>query len=238
MQIDILAIVSHPDDAELSCAGTLMLAKKKGQTTGIVDLTLGELGTRGTPEIRAQEAQNAARILELDVRESLDLGDGFFDQSRESLEEVIRVIRRYRPMVVLTNAVSDRHPDHARGSELVSRACFLAGLEKIATTDSGEAQSPWRPKEVFHVIQFRYMTPDFVVDIGEVFVRKMESIKAFRSQFYDPESKESPTLISSKKFLDYVESRAREFGASIEVEFGEGYVVERPLKVDDILSHI
>ena len=151
---------------------------------------------------------------------------------------MIRVIRKYRPKIVLTNAVSDRHPDHARGSELVSRACFLAGLEKITTADNGENQSPWRPKEVFHVIQFRYMTPDFVLDISDVFEQKMDSIKAFRSQFYNPESKESPTLISSKKFLDYIESRAREFGASIEVEFGEGFVVERPLMVNDLLSHI
>lgn len=238
MQIDILAIVAHPDDAELSCSGTLMLAKEQGKTTGIVDLTRGELGTRGTPEIRSQEAAAAADILGLDVRESLDLGDGFFDQSRESLIEIIRVIRKYRPKVLLTNAVSDRHPDHGRGSELVSRACFLAGLEKIETDESGTAQSPWRPAEIFHIIQFRYMNPDFVVDISTVFDRKLEAIKAYKSQFYDPESSESPTLISSKRFLDYIESRSRECGAAIEVEFGEGFITERPLKVTDMFAHI
>ena len=235
-QIDILAFTAHPDDAELACSGTLLLHKQRGHKIGIVDLTEGELGTRGTPEIRKQESDASSQILNLDVRENLKLADGFFNQTEESLKKVIYAIRKYRPRIVLANAVSDRHPDHGNGAALVSRAFFLSGLVKIETFDNGQLQEPWRPENIYHYIQFRHIKPDFVIDVSDVWDKKMEAIQAFKSQFFDPASDEPKTLISSKKFLNYIEARHKEFGAAIEVPYGEGFTVERPLNVQDITS--
>lgn len=233
-KLDILAFAAHPDDAELACSGTLLKQVALGKKVGIVDLTQGDLGTRGTVEIRAKEAQDSANILGLSARENLKMPDGFFDESEENLKKVIYAIRKYRPEVVLANAIHDRHPDHGRGSALVSRAFFLSGLVRIETFENGVKQAPWRPKNIFHYIQFRHIQPDFVVDISDVWQKKMESIKAFKSQFHDPNSGEPETLIASKKFTDYIEARAREFGAAIEVEFGEGFTAERPPGIKDL----
>jgi bacillithiol biosynthesis deacetylase BshB1 len=234
MKLDILVFAAHPDDAELACGGTILKEVSQGKKVGIIDLTLGELGTRGTVDIRRQEAANSARILGLSARENLEMPDGFFDQTRENLEKIIRVIRHYKPDIVLANAVSDRHPDHARGSEIVSRACFLSGLVKIPTTRDGQEQERWRPQVIYHYVQFRYLKPDFVVDISNFMDQKLEAIQAFKSQFYDPENKQPKTMISSAKFLDYIKARAAEYGAAIEVPFGEGFVTERPLHVSSL----
>lgn len=236
VQLDILAFAAHPDDVELSCSGTLAKHAKLGLKTGIVDLTQGDLGTRGTIETRMEEAEASKEILGLTVRENLKMPDGFFDESPENLKKVIYAIRKYRPKIVLMNAIRDRHPDHGRGSALVSRACFLSGLRKIETSDNGSPQAPWRPENVYHYIQFRNIQPDFVVDISDVMDIKMASIKAFKTQFFDPNSTEPETLIASSGFLKYVEARAREHGSAIEVEFGEGFTVERPLQVNNLLD--
>lgn len=235
-KLDILAFAAHPDDAELACSGTLMKHVKKGYKVGIVDLTQGDLGTRGSVEIRHEEAQTSAGILGLSARENLKMADGFFEETEENLKRVVYAIRKYQPDIVFANAISDRHPDHGRGSQLVSRACFLAGLVKIKTTDDGEDQKPWRPSNIYHYIQFRYIKPDFVVDITDEWDDKLAAIKAFKSQFYDPNSDEPETLIASSKFLEYIEARAKEFGAAIEVAYGEGFTVERPLAVNDIIK--
>ena len=236
LQLDLLAFAAHPDDAELSCSGTLAKHAKLGLKTGIVDLTQGDLGTRGTIEARMQEAEASKKILGLSVRENLKMPDGFFDESPENLKKVIYAIRKYRPKVVLLNAIRDRHPDHGRGSALVSRACFLSGLRKIETFENGESQEPWRPENVYHYIQYRNIQPDFVVDITDEMETKMASIKAFKSQFFDPNSDEPETLIASSNFLKYIEARAREYGSAIEVEFGEGFTVERPLQVNNLMD--
>jgi bacillithiol biosynthesis deacetylase BshB1 len=235
-KLDILAFAAHPDDAELACSGTLIKHAQQGKKVGIVDLTQGDLGTRGSVEIRAKEAADSAKILGLSARENLKMPDGFFDETEENLQKIIYAIRKYQPEVIIANAVSDRHPDHGRGSQIVSRACFLSGLVRIETSDDGEIQQPWRPKNIYHYIQFRYIKPDFVVDITDVWEQKLASIKAFKSQFYDPNSDEPSTLIASENFLKYIEARAMEFGASIEVGYGEGFTVERPLAISDLLS--
>jgi len=234
-KLDILAFAAHPDDVELACSGTLIKHVQAGCKVGIVDLTTGDLGTRGTSEIRLAESAASVEIMGLTVRENLKLPDGFFDESKENLLKVVEAIRRHRPDIVIANAIHDRHPDHGRGSALVSRACFLSGLTKIDTGVDG-SQERWRPQVVYHYIQYRYIKPDFVVDISEQWEKKLASIKAFKSQFYNPESDEPSTLIAGADFLDYVESRAREFGASIEGKYGEGFTVERPLKIQDMRS--
>ncbi|MCB9246834.1 MAG: bacillithiol biosynthesis deacetylase BshB1 [Flavobacteriales bacterium] len=238
MKIDVLAFAAHPDDAELACAGTLLKMKEGGNSTGIIDLTAGELGTRGTPEIRREEARASAEILGLDVRECLHLPDGFFGEDEPSIRKVIGAIRAYQPSVILANAPSDRHPDHGRGGDLVRRAAFLSGLRRIETERNGIAQEPWRPKALFHYIQFRYHKPDFVVDITPYMDGKMLAIQAFKSQFHDPDSNEPETLIASKNFLNYVEARSREMGGAIEKEFGEGFLAERTLEVRDLFDLI
>lgn len=231
-KLDILAFAAHPDDVELACSGTLIKHIQQGYKVGVVDLTQGELGTRGTPAIREEEAQKAADIMGLTIRENLGLRDGFFEIHEEDLLKVVHAIRKYQPTIVLANAVSDRHPDHGRGGDLVSRAAFLAGLAKIETFNNGEIQQRWRPEEVYHYIQFRYIQPDMVVDVTDVWDAKMKAIKAYKSQFYDPESKEPGTMIASEDFIHYIEARGREMGASIERTFGEGFTVERPLNVE------
>jgi bacillithiol biosynthesis deacetylase BshB1 len=237
MKLDILAIASHPDDAELGCVGTLLSAAAQGKKIGIVDLTRGELGTRGTPEIRAEEAADSAKILGLHARENLGLPDGFFRNDREHQLPIIAAVRRYQPEIVLLNALHDRHPDHGRGSQLASEACFLAGLRMIETLDAdGQPQAAWRPKQVYHYIQDRQIAPDLVVDITPHWETKLASIRAFRTQFHNPEStsSEPQTYISGANFFNFLEARAREMGHIIGVDFGEGFTAERALGVRDL----
>jgi bacillithiol biosynthesis deacetylase BshB1 len=239
MKLDLVAFASHPDDAELGCSGTLIAHAQAGYKVGIVDLTRGELGTRGTPEERRQEAEQASKVIGLQVRRNLGLADGFFTNDRDHQLAVIRVIRELQPEVVLANAFDDRHPDHGKGSKLVSDACFMAGLRKIESADSlGQAQQPWRPKAVYHFIQDRFIQPDFVVDISAQWEQKLQAIKAFRSQFYDPENAAPNTYISSPDFLKFVEARAREYGHAIGTTFGEGFSKERHLGVRDLFTLI
>ena len=240
MQLDILAIGAHPDDVELCCAGTIIKHIQKGYKIGIVDLTRGELGTRGTPELRLQEAANAAVVMGVEIRENLGMADGFFENNRAHQLQLIRVIRKYRPKIVLANATQDRHIDHGRASKLISDACFLAGLTKIETLDKDQVQERWRPKAVYHYIQDRYIEPDFVVDITPYMDQKMEAIMAYRSQFhnatYEGNANELQTPISGKDFLDYLRSRAISMGRSIGAEYAEGYTVERIMGVDDLFD--
>ena len=238
MKLDVLALAAHPDDAELACSGTLAKLIAQGKQVGVVDLTRGELGTRGTADLRDEEAAASKAILGLHVRENLRFRDGFFKNDEAHQLEVIRCIRRFRPEVLLINAPMDRHPDHGRASALGRESAFLSGLVKISTEWDGEVQKPWRPRKVFRYIQDHRLEPSFVVDISAHFDTKMASIKAFKSQFFDPDSSEPMTYIASEHFLLQVEARAREFGHLIGVEYGEGFIAERPLKVDDLLDLI
>lgn len=236
MKTDIMAIGAHPDDVELSAGGTLALYKGTGIKTVIIDLTKGELGTRGSASLRLKEAAAAAKILGVANRENLGLKDGFFSGDDNELKKIIEMIRKYRPQIVLCNAVSDRHPDHGRASSIVSRACFLAGLRKINTKYKGMKQDAFRPAVVYHYIQDRIIKPDVVVDISSTMEIRMSAIKAFASQFYDPKSKEPVTPISGKEFLDFQYGRCAEMGRLIGVQYGEGYTVERPVGVKSILE--
>ena len=230
MKLNILAIAVHPDDVELGCAGTLMMEKLNGKKVGVLDLTKGELGTRGTPELRAKEAARAAEIMNLDIRVNASLPDGFFRNDEASQRILISYIRQYQPELVLANALEDRHPDHGRAGHLISEACFLSGLRKIQSVDEmGEPQAHWRPKYVFHMIQDRYRDPAFVYDISAVMDKKIESIKAYSSQFFstDYESGEPQTYISTPEFLNAVIGRHAMFGKMIGVAYGEGYNVEK-----------
>ena len=226
MKLDILAIGAHPDDVELGCAGTLAKEVANGAKVGILDLTLGEMDTRGTPEIRKAEGLKAAEVVGASVRETLSLRDGFINSDEASQKEVIKMIRKYRPEIVICNAPHDRHPDHSRSSELVVQASFLSGLRKLETDINGEIQDAWRPKNVYHYIQYYGLEPDFIVDISGFMETKMNSIKAHASQFFDPNSDEPETVISSKNFFDSVDARAREYGRQIYVEHGEGFIAE------------
>jgi bacillithiol biosynthesis deacetylase BshB1 len=239
MKLDILVIGAHPDDAELGAGATIALEIAAGKKVGVIDLTRGELGTRGTAETRDTEATEAAQILGLAVRENMEFADGFFKNDKEHQLALIRQIRKYRPEVVLCNAIDDRHIDHAKGSQLASDACFLSGLLKIDTQLDGSDtwQEPWRPKRVYHYIQWKNLEPDFLVDVSAFMDKKMEAIKAYRTQFHDPESKEPETPISSKNFLDSVLYRARDMGRLIGVDYAEGFTVERPLAVTG-LDHL
>lgn len=238
MKLDILALAAHPDDTELGCSGTIAAQITQGYKVGVVDFTQGELGTRGTPEIREAEAKASAEILGLSVRENLKFRDGFFKNDEEHQLEVIKVIRTYRPDVLLVNAPHDRHPDHGRASDLASESWFKAGLRMIKTSDENGSQEPWRSKAVYHYIQARYIQPDFIVDISEFWEKKMESIRAFKSQFHDTNSNEPETFISSAKFLIELEARAREFGHAISTEYGEGFTVDRTIGVRNVLQLI
>lgn len=227
MKLDILVLSAHPDDAEISCGGTIAKHVSMGHKVGIVDLTRGELGTRGTAEIRAMEAREGARILGVHVRENLGFKDGFFQNDPEHQLSVIRVLRKFRPEIVLANAIYDRHIDHGRGASLAYDASFLSGLVKIETALDGVNQQPWRPKVVYHYIQSNFIEPAFIVDISDFMDIKMQAIKAFKTQFYDPASQEPETYISKPGFLKMLEARATEFGHAIGCQFGEGFTVRR-----------
>lgn len=227
MKLDVMAIGAHPDDVELSCAGVLLVEKKNGKRTGIIDLTQGELGTRGTAEIRRQEAAVAAKILGVDIRENLGLRDGFFQNVEADQLKVIEAIRKYRPEVILCNAPEDRHPDHGRSARLISDACFLSGLRKIETVADGKTQEAWRPKYVLHYIQDRFLQPDFVIDISDVMEAKLESIKAYGTQFHNPEIDGPQTYISTPDFLESIIYRSKMMGKMIGVKFAEGFISEK-----------
>jgi bacillithiol biosynthesis deacetylase BshB1 len=234
MKLDILAFGAHPDDIELGCSGTIAKEISLGKKVGIIDLTRGELGTRGSVEIRNAEAARAAEILGISARENLDMRDGFFINDEEHQMKVIRMIRKYRPEIVICNAIEDRHIDHGKGSKLVSDACFLSGLRQIKTEVNGETQEAWRPKVVYHYIQWKHIEPDFVVDITGFMDIKMESILAYGSQFYNPDSCEPESPISSKNFLNSVKYRAQDLGRIIGTEYAEGFTVERYLAVNSL----
>lgn len=234
MKLDILVFGAHPDDAELGAGGTIAKEIAQGKKVGIIDLTRGELGTRGSATIRDQEASAAAEILGVTVRENLAFADGFFVNDKAHQMAIIQKVRQYQPDIVLCNAIDDRHIDHAKGSKLVSDACFLSGLIKIETKWDGEIQLPWRPKVVYHFIQWKNLEPDFVVDVSGFIEKKKEAILAYGSQFFDPKSNEPETPISSKNFLDSVEYRARDLGRLVGVAHAEGFTVERFPAVNSI----
>lgn len=236
MKLNILAFGAHPDDVELSCAGTLMSHLAQGKTVGIVDLTRGELGTRGTPELRDQEAAAAAQIMGIEVRENLGFADGFFTNDALHQIAIIRLLRRYQPDIVLANAIDDRHPDHGKAARLVADACFLSGLSKIQTLDKGKTQKPWRPKALYHYIQDRHLIPDFVVDISPFLDKKIEAILAYKSQFYDPNSTEAATYISSPDFLERVRTRHIDFGMPMNFKYAEGFTISRYIGITNLFD--
>ncbi len=236
MKLDILAFGAHPDDVEISAGGTVAKHISLGYKVGIVDLTRGELGTRGTAEIRDAEAAAAAKILGVEVRENLNMPDGFFTNSKENQLKIIAVLRKYQPEIVICNAVSDRHPDHGKGSQVVIDACFYSGLKMIESKEAGLSQLPWRPKTIYHYIQFYTMKPDLVVDVSDFMDKKMESLYAYKSQFYNPASKEPVTAIAKKEYLESVKSRDMDNGRIIGTTYAEGFTVERLIGVDDLFK--
>jgi len=236
MKIDILAFAAHPDDVELAAAGTLLAHIALGKKVGIIDLTRGELGTRGSAEIRDEEATESSKILGIHARENLRMRDGFFVKDEESLLKVITIIRKYQPEIVLCNSEFDRHVDHGRAADLVHEACFLSGLRKIVTQQDGKPQEAWRPKSTYHYIQDYYTKPDVIFDITPYFNQKNEAIKAFKSQFFNPASNinEPETPISSADFWAFLEGRARQLGRLINVTYAEGFTVKRPVGSKDL----
>ncbi len=237
LKLDILILSVHPDDAELGCAGTILKHIALGKKVGIVDLTRGELGTRGSAEIRAEEAAESARILGLSVRENIGIPDGFFENNKEYQLKVIEAIRKYQPEIIITNAYHDRHPDHGRANELVEAAAFLSGLRKIEIRFNDQILEAWRPKQVLHFIQDNYIKPDILVDVTEYWDKKIESIYAYGSQFFNPNWENEPqTYISSPEFIQVVEARAREFGKSISVKYAEGFTSRKILGVNNLFD--
>jgi bacillithiol biosynthesis deacetylase BshB1 len=236
MKLDILAFAAHPDDIELAASGTLMAHIAMGKKAGIVDLTRGELGTRGSAEIRDKEAAESSKILGISARENLRFRDGFFINDEQHKLKIVEMIRKYQPEIVLGNAEFDRHIDHGRGGALVHDACFLSGLRKIETMHNGVVQEAWRPKAVYHYVQDYHISPDVLVDITPFFERKLASIKAFSSQFYDPQSTEPASPISSEDFMYFIDARAREFGRAIGVTYAEAFTVKRPIGVRDLTT--
>lgn len=226
-KVDVLAIGAHPDDVELGCGGTLAKLISEGKKVAIVDLTQGELGTRGTNFTRAEEAAEASKILGISARENLKMKDGFIQNSEEYQMQIVKMIRKYQPEIVLSNAIDDRHPDHAKASKLVSDACFLSGLVKIVTVSEGENQQAWRPKHIFNYIQWRNVTPDFVVDVTDFMQKKIEACLAYKTQFYDPKSTEPMTPIATKDFLESLTYRAQDLGRLSGVDFAEGFTTEK-----------
>jgi N-acetylglucosamine malate deacetylase 1 len=239
MKVDILAIGVHPDDVELCASGTLLKQIDMGYSVALCDLTQGELGTRGNAALRLQEAEKAKEILGIKHRDNLGMADGFFQHSEENIRKIISIIRKYRPDIVLANAISDRHPDHGRASKLISDACFYSGLIKVETKDNeGNTQIAWRPKVVYHYIQDRNLKADFVVDITKYIDKKIASIMAYSSQFFDPDSKEPETPISSKSFIEYMKAKNRAYGRDINAEYAEAFTVERNIGVNDLFDLI
>lgn len=236
MKLDILAFGAHPDDIELGCGATIAKEIANGKKVGVIDLTRGELGTRGTAETRDAEAADSAKILGLSMRKNMAFADGFFSNDAQHQLEIIKQIRQYQPEIVLCNAIDDRHIDHGKGSQLVSDACFLSGLIKIETEFEGEKQKQWRPKFVYHYIQWKNLTPDIVVDVSGFMDKKMQSVLAYKTQFFDASSNEPETPISSKNFTDSIEYRARDLGRLIGVEHGEGFTVERYPAVNSLFD--
>lgn len=236
MKLDILAFGAHPDDVELGCGGTIAKAVAEGKKVGIIDLTQGELGTRGTAITRAKESAEAAKILGVEVRENLKFADGFFVNNKTHQLEIIKKIRQYQPSIVLCNSITDRHIDHGKGSQLVSDACFLSGLLKIETNIKGKIQEKWRPKHVYHYIQWQTINPHFVVDITNYITKKIDAVLAYKTQFYDSKSKAPETPISSKNFTESVEYRAKDLGRLTGVGHAEGFTTERYIAVDSIFD--
>ncbi len=236
MKLDILAFGAHPDDVELGCGATIAKEIANGKKVGIIDLTRGELGTRGTEKTRDDESKSAAKILRVSVRENLGFADGFFVNDMKHQLEVIKLIRKYQPKIVICNAVDDRHIDHGKGSKLVSDACFLSGLIKIKTTVDGELQTQWRPKQVYHYIQWKNLEPDLTVDVSDFMDIKMKAVLAYKTQFYDKTSTAPETPISSKNFTDSIKYRARDLGRLVGVEYAEGFTVERYPAVDSLFD--
>ncbi len=236
MKLDLLVFAAHPDDAELACGGTIIKHVRAGKKVGIVDLTRGELGTRGTAELRMKEAAAASKVLGIAVRENLGFADGFFSNDEKHQLRVIEMIRKYQPEIIVCNAVSDRHPDHGRAAQLVSESNFYSGLMKVKTSNEGKPQTYWRAKAVYHTVQDRYIKPDFVIDISDVMEKKMKAIHAYKSQFYSELSKEPVTPISTKEFIDTLFARATEYGRPIGAKYAEGFTVERSIGVSSFFD--
>lgn len=234
MKLDILAFGAHPDDVELGCGATLAKEISTGKKVGVVDLTRGELGTRGSAEIRDKEAAKAAEILGVSVRENLRFKDGFFVNDEKHQLEIIKMIRKYKPEIVICNAIDDRHIDHGKGSKLVSDACFLSGLRRIETSFDEKVQTEWRPKLVYHYIQWKNIEPDFVVDVSGFMQKKIDAVLAYSSQFYDPNSKEPVSPIATKNFTESIEYRAKDLGRLVFVDYAEGFTVERYVAVNSL----
>ena len=234
--VDLLIIMAHPDDAELCCSGTILSCIDNGLSVGMIDLTRGELGTRGSGKVRIEEAKNAAKVLGVNFRYNLELRDGFISDDEESIFDVIKVIREFKPKVIITNSKTDRHPDHESAARLVKKACFLSGLIKINTKKDNLDQESWRPKSLLYSIQNNYIEPHFVVDVSKYIDIKINAIKCFKSQFYDPKSKENDSFISTKEFMDFIKSRSIEMGHSIGVKHGEGFTSENKLKLTSLDS--
>ncbi len=236
MKLDILAFGAHPDDVELSTSGTILKHIAQGKIVGIVDLTQGEMGSRGTIETRYEEAKNAAKILGVTYRHNLKMEDGFLSNTKENLLKIVEQIRLLKPEIVLANAIEDRHPDHEKGSKLVSEACFLAGLVKVETTYNGIKQEVYRPKTVYHYIQDRYIKPDFVIDVTDFYEQKMQAILAYKTQFFNPGQDGPKTPISGQDFLDFLTGRMSEMGRAIGARYAEGFTVERTLGVENLFT--
>lgn len=235
-KVDILAIGVHPDDVELSCGGTLLKHLDAGRSAAIVDLTQGELGTRGSAELRLKEADKARQFFGIEHRDNLGMADGFFQHNEENIRKIVKSIRTYQPEIILANALSDRHPDHGRAAKLIADACFISGLRKVETEMEGKQQAVWRPKAVYHYIQDHNLEPDLVVDISEQMERKIEAILCFGSQFYDPNSKEPVTPISTSNFLDFIKAKAAGYGRQIGADYGEAFNVTRHIGVKDLFD--
>ena len=231
MKVDVLVFGAHPDDVELGCGGTVIKLVEQGKKVAIIDLTRGELGTRGTAESRKEECENATKILGVAMRENMDFKDGFFKDDEKHKLALIKKIRKYCPKIVIANATTDRHPDHGRASQIVLDACFLSGLEKVDTQ-----QKVWRPKAIYHYIQFNHLQPDFVINISRQMEKKIEAVKAYKTQFYNSDSKETETIISKKGFLESVKYRAQDLGRQANCEYAEGFIAHQMLKVDSFFD--
>ncbi|MEK6479471.1 bacillithiol biosynthesis deacetylase BshB1 [Catalinimonas sp. 4WD22] len=236
MKLDILVITVHPDDAELGCGGTIASHVAMGKKVGIVDMTAGELGTRGTVEIRAKESAASSKVLGVSVRMNLGFADGFFANDRKHQLELIRMIRRYQPELVIANAIKDRHPDHGRAAQLTCDACFLSGLRMIETFDNDQAQQSWRPAQVWHMVQSVYIAPDIVVDVSKHWETKMEAIRCFKSQFDATEGDEPGTFLTTPLFMKFVEARGQEYGHAIGAAYGEGFTNDKQMGVDSLFD--